>query len=447
MRSSSIERFEEAFPQSRALAKAAADAIAGGICHDSWLLDPYPVAFVGAEGAQKIDVEGRSLIDLWMGHGALILGHAPPEVTEALELVSHATSHLAGLSPLQIEWARQVCSMVPCAERVRFTASGTEATLLALRVARAVTRRPKILRIDGHFHGWHDEALAGYVDPDSAGLNPTSLEYVSLAPPDDLSTLSETLDSSYAAVILEPGGGSASTLAYDRTFLEALSAMTRQKGCLLIFDEVITGFRVAPGGVQELSGVTPDLAVLGKIVSGGLPGGALVGRADVMSVFAGATLERKNGAITHTGTFNGNPLSAVAGLATLRRLSDGTVQRQITERADRLVRAINEAAIDHHADVRLFNQGSILHLMIGAVNARTPIGPGPHVFALQRHHAEALQTFRRLLLVEGADMHPTHGWLSRAHNDAVCAQLTAVFERVFARLPETPDWPDALHVT
>lgn len=442
MAAKSVDRFAAAFPQSRLIAQQAGEVIAGGVAHDSWHLHPYPVAFVSADGAWKESVDGRSLVDLWMGHGSLILGHRPAEVLAACRASLATVSHVAGLSPLQIEWARLIREMVPCAERVRFTASGTEATLLALRVARSATGRPRIVRIDGHFHGWHDEVMAGYVDPVTAGLDPTAIDGLDLVPPDDLAIVADHLDGQVAAVILEPGGGSSSALNHDVRYLRGLRDIAREAGCLLIFDEVITGFREAPGGVQEASGVESDLAVLGKIVCGGLPGGALVGRTDIMAVFGGA-LSPTASKVAHTGTFNGNPLSAAAGIATLRRLRDGRVQRLLADRAARLVKEINEAAADRKVDIRLFAQGSIIHLLIGAVGHRVAVEAGVPALRLQQRQGEAHQVLRRLLMVEGVDMHPTKGWLSLAHDDSVCARLVAVFDRVFADLTDVPDWPVA----
>lgn len=436
----STEIFEAAFPRSRRLAQSAQRVIAGGVCHDSWRLAPYPVAFTEGRGAYKRAIDGQFIIDLWMGHGALMLGHNPPAVREAVERALRCTSHLSGIMPNQIAWAEQICSMVPSAEAVRFTASGTEASLLALRVARAFTGRTRIAKIDGHFHGWHDEALAGYFGPGPSGLDPNLLASIAIAPLEDQEAMSNILaDPQIAAVIIEPGGGSSSTLQYDCAYLEELRKLTLNAGCLLIFDEVVTGFRVSPGGVQAVSGVTPDLTVLGKIMSGGFPGGALVGRRDVMGVF-GSGLEREGVAVPHSGTFNGNPLSSAAGLATLRALSSGEVQQQVGAFAASLVDSVNRAAEKADVDIRLFRQSSILHLLVGAVTDDVPIAPGPAAISLYGRHAEAYQILRRLMLVEGIDMHPTHGWLSTAHDALVCDEIVQRFNRVFARLPEVADW-------
>ena len=427
--------FTERFAKSRVLAKAADAVLAGGVCHDSWRLTPFPVGFVGASGAWKTDLEGRRMVDYWMGHGALMLGHAPPAVVAEVRRQVSAGTQLAGLLPQQVDWAELVCTMVPGAERIRFTASGTEATLLAARIARAYTGRPKIIKIDGHFHGWHDEALCHYVPALDSGLDERSENNVALAPHSDIAAVEQILGfDDVAGIILEPGGGSSSSLPYDPEYLAELRRCTDATGALLIFDEVISGFRFAPGGVQELSGVIPDLTVLAKILCGGLPGGAVAGRKAVMGVFKSSSDVGERGPIVHSGTFNGNPLSAAAGLATLRTLVEGSAQRQVARSASKLAQAVNDLGARKQLDVQILAHSSILHILIGARRMEVPVAPGVEAVQLMHRFAAEHDTLRKLLLVEGVDIHPTHGWLSMAHTDNVLEQTLSGFEHAFDRI-------------
>jgi glutamate-1-semialdehyde 2,1-aminomutase len=412
------------FSASRLLHARAVASLAGASTHDSWRFDPFPLQFTDAWGAHKRDADGNVFVDFWTGHGSLLLGHRHPAVETAVaEQLARAT-HLGGAHPLQVEWAERVTRLIPSAERVRFAASGTEATLLALRVARSFTGRAVILRIDGHFHGWHDEALARAVPP-GAGINPGTAENVVVLP-FHLDVIAEALaDLEAAALILEPGGGGSGALPWSAGDLAVLRELTTRHGTLLIFDEVISAFRYAPGGVQALSGVLPDITVLAKILAGGLPGAAVAGRADVMSVFGTR--------LPHTGTFNANPLSAAAGVATLDIIADGAAQ-VIAERAcERLVQGVNAAAERRGHDLRLFRQSSVFHIVLGGLATGAPAAPSPAVFALHRQFRDDYVRLRRALLLEGVDAHLVHGWVSAAHTDEAVDDAVRAFARAMER--------------
>ncbi len=422
------------------LAARADAALAGGVSHDVWRRSPLAPAWTSAAGPYKRDRTGREVVDLWMGHGALLLGHCHPEVVAALQAAVPRLSHVSGLSETQVAWAERIVALVPGAERVRFTASGSEGTWLALRVARAVTGRAKIVRLDGNYHGWHDEALACVDDRLARTLDPVTSENVLLLSPWDLEGIGRVLASrEVAGLILEPGGGSASTLDMDAASLRELRRLCSASGTLLIFDEVISGFRFAPGGVQELSGVRPDLTVLAKIVAGGLPGGVLAGSAAAMRVFGTADLSVAS-EVVHAGTFNGHPLSAVAGSVTLDLIHDGGPQAQAAEAAAQLCAAVNALAERHGVDLRLFARSSLVHLLIGSVAHRRAAEPGAEAFVLQRRNQAAHAVLQRLLLLEGVDTHPTHAWISAAHDAAALERCLAAFARVFDLLPTLDDW-------
>ena len=210
-----------------------------------------------------------ALIDYWTGHGALLFGHGFAAVVEAVARQVGRGTHLGAGHELEVRWAELVRELVPSAERVRFTASGTEATQLALRVARACTGRPRVVKFHGHFHGWHDEAMAHFYPPAESGFSPGAVEHCAAADassPDEAEALLAGGD--VAALLLEPGGGSSGALAWSREQLLRLREATRRHGTLLVFDEVISGFRHSPGGVQQVAGVLPDLTTLAKILCG-----------------------------------------------------------------------------------------------------------------------------------------------------------------------------------
>ncbi len=282
------EQFRAAHPRSAALFQRAAKAIAGGLTHDIRHLRPFPIYVDRADGSRKWDVDGHELIDYWIGHGALILGHGRREVLRAVTGQIGNGMHYGACHELEVRWAEQVLKMMPRVERLRFVGSGTEATLLAIRLARAASGRDRIVKFEGHFHGWHDYAVAAvrppFERPVSAGVPQGVLEGLVVCPPNNWDAfLAMTAGrDDVAGVILEPGGGSSGTIPTDRTFLGRLREFTRERGILLIFDEVITGFRFAPGGAQQRYEIYPDLTTLAKILAGGLPGGAVAGGAMVM---------------------------------------------------------------------------------------------------------------------------------------------------------------------
>jgi len=421
---------------------AAEPVLAGGVAHQSWRMSPFPIVFARANGAEKWDVAGTRYIDLWMGHGSLLLGNAHPAVVGAVAKQMQLGQHLGGAHVLHYAWAGRVRELMPSCEYVRFTASGTEATLLALRVARAYTGRSRIVRVDGHYHGWHDEALAHALPNKQGGLNPGVDQHVAVVPPLDTgAVLGELSAGDVAAIILEPGGGSAGSLSWSPEYLASLRRIADLYGALLIFDEVISGFRYAPGGVQALAGVRPDLTVLAKIAAGGMPGGLLGGRKDVLSVISGGLSATNEPAhVVHAGTFNGFPLSAAAALVTLDLVADGAAQAKAEAATRTLVTGINAAAHAADIDVRAIHQSSIFHLLIGALDAGDPISPGPAAVRLVHERAADYATLRRALLLEGVDCHMSHGWLSAVHDAHLIDEAIEAFGRAFARVRELPSF-------
>ncbi len=335
--------FRERTRKSAALYERARKVIPAGLTHDSRTLLPYPIYAARAAGAYKWDVDGNSYVDYFGGHGALLLGHGRPEVVAAVRQQAELGTHWGSSHELEVVWAELVNRLVPSADRVRFTASGTEASHLALRLARGFSGRTKIIRFVGHFHGWHDAVTAGAMSHFDGGvpvgIPPSLAAETILLPADDAERVAATLNErdDVAAVILEASGGSWGQVPLPAGFLQRLREITRAHGTVLIFDEVITGFRWSRGGAQQRFGITPDLTVLAKIVAGGLPGGAVAGRADILDQLdAKAMKQASREKIGHQGTFNANPLCAAAATTTLAIIE----REDVSERAEKTAAAI-----------------------------------------------------------------------------------------------------------
>ena len=337
----------------------------------------------------KWDPDGHEYVDYAGGHGALLLGHNPPAVVAAVEQQLARGTHYGACHELELRWGQLVQRLMPSAERVRFTASGTEATLLAVRLARAFTGRRKIVRFLGHFHGWHDHMAFGvtgnFDGSPTPGVLPSVADDVLLAPPNDVdATAAIVRQDDIAAVIVEPTGASWGQLPLRPEFLTALRQMTAERGVLLIFDEVISGFRCAPGGAQQVYDIRPDLTTLAKIVAGGLPGGAVVGRRDVLDWldFAAAT-DAKRAKIPHQGTFNANPLSAAAGIATLEIVATQPVCERANAYAARLREALQRVVVDERLSWAVYGTFSGFHIFMNP--AREPITPADIEAGLYDH--------------------------------------------------------------
>ena len=425
-----IERYRRERPGSWARWERACRVIPGGITHDSRHLTPFPLYVTRAAGPRKWDVDGHEYIDYWMGHGALFLGHAHPTLVEAITAQVSRGTHLGACPELEVEWAEWIARLVPSAELVRFTMSGTEATHLALRLARAATGRPKVVKFTGHFHGWHDGVSAGvtppYEIPMSAGIPGPVLGEVLLSPPNDLAAIERLLASrqDVAAVILEPAGGSAGTIPSDPGFLKDLRQLTRDRGVVLIFDEVISGFRYAPGGAQEYFGVTPDLTTLAKIVAGGLPGAAVCGQREIVGRMTFGDDPKWNRAqrVAQNGTYNANPLSAAAGIAMLSQLADGKLHEAVNARGADLRAALNDVFRKAGVPSVAYGDVSIFHISLEGP-------PGAKLKSPDLYHK-----WRCALILHGMDMSAYHGWVSAAHGDRELEETVEAVTRAVADL-------------
>jgi glutamate-1-semialdehyde 2,1-aminomutase len=434
-----LEEWAEANPRSRELHERERRLIPGGITHDVRHAVPFPVGIDRAAGSHKTDVDGHDLVCYVMGHGSLLLGHNPQPVTEAIARTSGRLLHPGSSHELEVEWAERVHRLIPSAEKVRFTSSGTEATMLALQVARGFTGRDRVLKIEGHFHGWHDTAAIGAVAPYRGepipGIPAVLQQVVSVVPPDPVEVERALAARDVAALILEPSGASFGAIPLGADFLSTVRELTHAAGTLLVFDEVITGFRWSPGGLQRVAGVTPDLTTMAKIVAGGMPGGALAGAAGVMDVLA----FRESGVkVKHPGTHNAHPVSAAAGVTMLDLVADGAAQSRADETADWLRRELEGAF--RRTGTRGFVYGASSTFRIMAGRDRPAGEPAEwwrtaDVAALRKGTGPALLAeLQAGMMLEGVHLFQGRGFVGTAHTEADVELTVAGFERTLARL-------------
>ncbi|MEO8458569.1 MAG: aminotransferase class III-fold pyridoxal phosphate-dependent enzyme, partial [Chloroflexota bacterium] len=347
MADSILDAYVRLHPGSARAYEEASRVFPSGVTHDVRYLTPFPLFVDRAAGSHKWDVDGNEIIDYVMGHGALFMGHAHPAITAAIVEQAAKGTHYGANHLLEVEWGSLVTQIVPSAEEVKFTSSGTEATLMAIRLARAYTGRDRILKFDGHFHGWHD-AVTGARDPEgdtpaSAGVPASVSSNTICVAQGDIRAVEEKLAAGdVAAVILEPTGASYGTMPLDSSFLGQVREATARANTVLIFDEVVTGFRVAPGGTQARYGVTPDLTTLAKILAGGMPGGAVAGKTDIISMLEFRDSRWNAKRVQHPGTFNANPVSAAAGVAMLKMVATGEHHAHADDLNQRLIPALND---------------------------------------------------------------------------------------------------------
>jgi len=426
-----IAAYRAATPGSAAAAEKAARLFPSGVTHDSRYLEPYGLYITRAKGPRKWDVDGNCYVDYFGGHGALLLGHCHPKVVAAVEQQVERGTHFGASHELEIAWAEWVMKLIPSAERVRFTSSGTEATMMALRLARAFTGKSKIIRFKHHFHGWHDHMTSGYASHFDGSPTPGVLPGVTtglvLAEQNDAVGLARLLDDDddIAAAILEPTGAHGAQLPIDPAFLVELRELTRQHGLLLIFDEVVTGFRVSPGGAQVEYGIRPDLTTLAKILAGGLPGGAITGRKDILDLLDfQVTKAADREKISHQGTFNANPLSAAAGVAALEIVGTTDACARANRYAETLRRRINEVFEEERVPWAVYGAFSNFHFFTNP--GRTAITPTrfdpkavPAEAFFDKRQAGLVHKFRLAMMTHGVDFSGSPGGITSAtHGEA-----------------------------
>lgn len=431
--------FRQKFTKSSELYERGRKVFPSGVTHDGRFLEPFPVYVADALGSRKRSAEGHSIIDYWVGHGALLLGHGFPSVVQAVQQQMALGTHYSACHELEIEWGERVQKMVPSAERLRFTNSGTEATLMAVRVARIVTGREKVVKFIGHFHGWHDSlVLAAYAPYNTAdwsmpGVTSGVQNDVLAIAPNDLELVEQSFrEHQPACCIIEGTGGHWGLVPVRGRFLAGLRELCTRYGVLLIFDEVISGFRVHPGGSQAHYAVTPDMTTLAKILAGGLPGGALVGKADLLDVIAFGN--RRGKKMKHPGTYNGNPLSAAAGCAALDAIADGKACQRASDLARDLRGRLNQLFAKKGAPCVAYGEFSMIHILPNYDGPRPAsddfIPCGGDYRKLDAEQPAALKhAFRCALLLQGIDWFGWSGMTSAAHTAEDLDQTVTAFDQ------------------
>ncbi len=447
IRSTIYESYRRRFSRSRELAERAGESIPRAVTHDSRHFEPFSLYMDRAEGSHKWDVDGNEYIDYSGGHGALLLGHCHPDIVAAVQQQMARGTHLGFSHEREIRWAELVTELIPCADKVEFTLSGTESVMLALRLARAYTGRDRIIKFQDHFHGWYDQVYAAlslpFDQPATLGVIAAALDTVTILPPNDIDAVrAELAKGDVAAVILEPTGARAGRLPSDRRFLADLREETARADTVLIFDEVITGFRYSPGGAQQYYGITPDVATLGKILGGGLPAGAVAGKADIMETmeYGRQTSGIGPNRVAHTGTFNANPLGAAAGVAMLEHVATGVPNARANDTGAALRQALNQALERARVSGVVYGETSVAHIHLAPPDRCPPLGedglipPDFPLTTLKEDGAANTANLKRALLLEGVDLLSDHAWVSAVHTIEDVEETGAAFERALGRM-------------
>ncbi len=358
----------------------AREVLAGGISHENRYTEPHPIYVERAQGSRKWDVEGKEYLDFSMGSASLLLGHAHPDVVAALQKQAPLGTYYASNHPLEVEWGELVKGMYPSVERLRFTASGTEATMLALRLARAFTGKPKVIRFEQHYHGWHDYLMYGMVAPydrsASCGV-PTAMRELTIVSKPNAEAVESILktNNDVAAIICEVSGPNWGSVPLVKGFLESLRALADKHDVVLIFDEVITGFRWSPGGMQQVAGIRPDLTTFAKILTGGLPGGAVGGREEIMRLLDPAfSFNGRKPGVTHKGTFNGCSIIAAGAIAAMKVVRTGKAQKHANEIAARIRKGMKSVLDTHQVAGTAYGEASTFHVYFGQTDKDGGVG-------------------------------------------------------------------------
>ena len=437
-------RYKEKTPQSAALYENAQQLFPSGVTHDARYMKPHPVVIDRAQGSHKWDIDGNEYIDYFGGHGAHVLGHNHPAIAEAVTRQLAKGTHLGASHELEVQWAELITQLMPCAEKVRFTSSGTEASLLGIRVARAFTGKMIIVRHLSHFHGWHDQVNFGvhsHFDGSlPAGIPPGIAKDIILCNPNDETHLKTIIEKNndIAAIILEPTGASFGRFPLTADYLKTARKLTKKHNILLIFDEVISGFRCAPGGAQEHYGITPDLALVAKAMAGGLPGGALVGRSNVMDIlsFKNDRIWNANQRVSHYGTYNANSISAAAGIAALKLIASGKPTKKINESAAQLRQVMHEVIERHGVNWLVYGQFSEFHIFPNQENREITLsdiysGAASFSFLKKGTPPSTVHDIRAGMLLGGVDlMSWPGGMISSAHSSADIEKTGQAFENL-----------------
>ncbi len=410
-----------------------------GVTHDNRYIEPFPLYMEKGIGSHKWDIDGNEYIDYVSGHGALILGHSHPAITEAVQEQISIGTHLGACTDQEIRWAAAIKNLMPGIEKMRFHSSGTEATLMAMRLARAYTRKNKVIKFQDHFHGWHDYAMVGS-DHAPVGIANEVLNSMVVIPSGNLEIIESVLqhDQDIAAVILEPTGAHYGQLPFNiPSYLSGLRELTSQYGVVLIFDEVVTGFRASPGGAQELYGVFPDLTTMAKIVAGALPGGVVGGKADIIDMMShkGESEWDNNERVYHPGTFNANPLSAAAGYTCLELLANQPINQTADHMAIRLKTGLNEIFARTEISGHAHGIASMIHVVLDDCDCNREICTMDHQHIKDVTATPLVTALKRGLVNNGVDIMGRDTFLvSSVHTENDIDNTLDAFENTLASM-------------
>jgi len=391
-----------------------------------------------AKGSHIWDVDGNEYVDYVCSWGPMILGHAHPKVVEAIQRQAEKGTSYGAPTALEVELAKMIVELVPSVEKVRMVNSGTEATMSAIRLARGYTGRNKVIKFEGGYHGHVDallvkagSGLTTFGVPTSPGIPEDFAKHTITVPFNDVDALKKVIDEvgdDVAAVIMEPVMANAGLIIPEPGFLEAVRELTAEKGIVLIFDEVITGFRLSLGGAQEYFGITPDLSCFGKIIGGGLPVGAFGGKREIMDYLA------PEGPVYQAGTLSGNPLAMAAGIATLKELQKPGVYEELRKKTQKLTEGLKEAAkaagVEEKVSFKSIESISIIYF--------TPVDVKNYQDALTAN-TEAYAAFFRKMLQEGIYLAPSQfevAFMSTAHTDEDIEKTVRAAEVAFKEVRE-----------
>lgn len=418
------ERYVQMHPRSAAVFEKAVDLFPDGVTHDGRRFSPFPVYMDHGLGPRKWDIDGNEYIDYKTGHGAMILGQAHPAIAKAVSEQMAKGTHLSASTELEVKWGTLVRQLVPSAEKLRFVSSGTEAMMMTFRMARTYTGKTKIVKFDQAFHGWADGPFVGAAADNPNNGIPQQVRETMIVLPYDITEVERVLaeNDDIAAVVFQGNH------VIHPSFIEQLREVTRQRDVILIFDEVVSGFRWSRGGCQGRFNVVPDLSGLAKILAGGLPGACVAGRRDLIDTMA-------PGKIAHPGTFNANPLSAAAGSTALEIIANQPIIETADARAQRLKDGLNDILTKMEIPGCAYGVSSIVHVRLGVDHEcdREYCEAGEQA-AMVGHGDKVTELVARALVNEGVWGGPTSFILSASHKEEDIDKTLETYEEALRQV-------------
>ena len=416
------DRFYELHPKSAVLAEQARAHFPDGVTHDTRRFSPFPVFMDHGLGPRKWDIDGNEYIDFRTGHGAMILGQAHPAVVKAVSEQMTKGTHLSASTELELGWANLIKELMPSVEKLRFTSSGTEAVMMAFRMVRAHSGKTKIVKFQEAFHGWADGPYVGSdADVPDNGI-PDEVRETMVVLPYDIAAVERAIEGDDVAAVIYQGD-----VPIQPSFLEQLRELTTQKGVILIFDEVVSGFRWSRSGNQGRFNITPDLSTMAKILAGGLPGGCVGGRADIIDMIG-------KGKIAHPGTFNANPLSAAAGKTALGIVASEPIGETADTLAQRLKDGLNDTLVKLEVPGCAYGVSSVIRMRLGVDHECDQEFCSEGGRAGAGYSGNVIPTLDQALLNEGVYGRATQWALSATHTEELVDQTVSAFERALMQV-------------